>query len=108
MNKTEIAYCCTTSVVDILNRHFEDRCDKMIKKTDYVPYQVGAKIHPFISILNIDPYLYLPKGSFYLFILSVFHIMQPFQHGKVQNIQDQTFFVNEICNLQRIYHGYYN
>ena len=32
-----------------------------------------AKIHPFISILNIGPsFRYLPKGSFYLFMLSVF------------------------------------
>ena len=32
-----------------------------------------AEIHPFVSILNIGPrFKYLPKGSFYLFILSDF------------------------------------
>ena len=58
-------------------------------KTDYVPYQVRQKYTCMIciSILNMDPRLkYLPKGSFYLFMLSFF-IMQLFKHQEVQNRQ---------------------
>ena len=34
----------------------------MIEKTDNVPYQIGRKIHPFISIVNIGPcFEYMPN-----------------------------------------------
>ena len=76
--------------------------DKMIEKLICtLPDRV--KIHPFISILNMGPrFKYLPKGSFYLFMLPVFYIMQPFYGWKVRNRKYHTFFLTEILQLAKV------
>ena len=74
----------------------------MIEKLNICTYQIRREIHPFISILNIGPHpKYLPKGCLYLFMLSVFHIMQPFYGRKVRNRQYRTFFLIEILRFAK-------
>ena len=62
-----------------------------------------AKIHPFISILNIGHCLkYLPKGCLYLFMLSVFYIMQPFLWAEGSKLPISDFLLIEILRLANV------
>ena len=92
---------CATPVVGICSCHFED---KMIEKL-IVHLTRSGENTPLYFYPHMDHRLkYLPKGCLYLLMLSVFHIMQPFQHEKVRNLQYLTFFwlIFAICKGRQI------
>ena len=94
---------CATPVVGICSLHFENRATKRLKNW-ICTYQIGREIHPFIFVLNIGPRpKYLPNACLYFFMLSVFHILQPFYGRKVRNRQYRTsFFLIKILRFSEI------